>query len=73
MVIRMRSPEEVRILGIRKDLMQLYEVKLLENRKKEIEIMKINNENECQLCGKVYNINVNSAKSCNGGKHAPKY
>lgn len=43
MVIRMRSPEEVRTLGIRKDLMQKYEMKLLENRKKEIDIMKINN------------------------------
>ncbi len=41
----MKSPEEVRTLGIRKDLMQKYELKLIENRKKEIETMKINNEN----------------------------
>lgn len=34
MVIRMKSPEEVRTLGIRKDLMQKYELKLMENRKK---------------------------------------
>jgi hypothetical protein len=35
--------------------------------------MKINNENECQACGKVYNINVNNQKSCANGKHVAKY
>lgn len=29
MVIRMKTPEEVRTLGIRKDLMQKYELKLI--------------------------------------------
>jgi len=35
--------------------------------------MKINYENECKNCGKVYNINVNNDKSCTKGKHLPKY
>ena len=36
MVIKMKKPEEVRQLGIRKDLMIKYEEKLVTNRKKEI-------------------------------------
>lgn len=36
--------------------------------------MKINHENECINCHKVYNINVNKKGSCVGGlEHNPKY
>lgn len=73
MVIRMRSPEEVRTLGIRPDLMQKYEQQLLKNRAKEIEIMKINNENECKNCGKTYNVHVNPNGSCGKANHQPRY
>jgi len=51
--------------------MARYEAKLVENRGKEIAIMKINNENECSRCGQVYHIHVNKAKSCGQGTHQP--
>ena len=73
MVIKMKKPEEVRELGIRKDLMVKYEEKLVVNRKKEIDIMKINHENECKNCGKVYNINVNQPKACSGKPHEASF
>jgi hypothetical protein len=52
--------------------MDRYEIKLKENHIKEIEIMKINNENKCKKCQSDYNINVNKAGSCSkGGPHEP--
>lgn len=45
MIIRMKKPQEVRQLGIKEDLMAQYEQRLVANRQKEIEIMKINHEN----------------------------
>lgn len=74
MVVRMRKPEEVRALGIKAPLMQKYEQQLLVNEQKEIEVMKINNENKCSACSKVYNVHVNKAGLCSPGKpHEPKY
>lgn len=73
MVIRMKSPEKVRLLPLPHELMEQYEAKLKENRAKEIEIMKLNNENECAKCRSVYNVNVVGSKSCGGKPHEPKY
>ena len=73
MVIKMRKPEEVRTLDIRADLMGKYEEKLQSNRLKEIGIMKVNNENECSVCGKVYNIHVKQPKVCGGNPHQPTF
>lgn len=50
-----------------------YQAKLHENEKKEIEILKMNNENRCKKCGETYNINVNRADSCGTSPHQPKY
>lgn len=74
MVIRMKKPEEVRALKINPELMTKYEAKLKVNREEEIKIMKINSENECKVCGKVYNVNVNKNGACSNGKeHAPTH
>lgn len=36
--------------------------------------MKINHENKCKNCDKVYNININKEGACpKGSKHAAKY
>jgi hypothetical protein len=36
--------------------------------------MKINNENECTACKKVYNVNVNKVGMCSNGKeHKPMH
>lgn len=74
MVIRMKKPEEVRALQIRADLMQKYETQLQINTEKEIATMKLNNENKCVSCSKIYNVNVNKAGMCAPGKaHEPQY
>ena len=74
MVVRMKKPEEVRGLGIKGDLMQKYEVQLKINEEKEIQVMKINNENKCSACAKVYNVNVNKPGVCSpGNPHQPLY
>jgi hypothetical protein len=72
MVIRMKKPEVVRTLGIRKDMMEKYEAKLVSNEQEEVKIMKINHENLCTKCDKVYNVNVNGA-CAKGGNHKGKY
>lgn len=72
MVIRMKKPEVVRTLGIRKDLMEKYEAKLVSNEQEEIKIMKINHENLCAKCDKIYNVNVNG-ECAKGGNHKGKY
>ena len=72
MVIRMKKPEVVRTLGIKKDLMEKYEKKLISNEQEEIKIMKINHENLCTKCDKVYNVNVNGVCP-KGGNHNGKY
>ena len=54
--------------------MARYEEQLKVNEQKEIEVMKINNENKCDQCGKIYNVNVNKAGLCKPGQaHTPKY
>ena len=54
--------------------MEKYEAKLVFNENEEIKIMKINHENKCSKCDKVYNININKEGSCpKGGKHVGKY
>lgn len=74
MVIRMKKPEMVRTLGIKKYLMDKYETKLVFNENEEIKIMKINHENKCSNCDKVYNVNINKEGACpKGGKHLAKY
>ena len=73
MVIRMKKPEAVRALSIRPDLMERYEARLVANRQKEVQIMKMNNENECSRCGAVYNVHVNKGKVCAGQPHLPAF
>lgn len=54
--------------------MEKYEAKLVFNENEEIKIMKINHENKCSKCDKVYNININKEGSCpKEGKHVGKY
>lgn len=60
-------------MKIGKELMENYEKKLKENEVKEIEIMKINCENRCKKCEKVYNVNVNKAGACGNGSHDAMY
>lgn len=75
MVVRMKKPAEVRALGdkLGEQLMAQYEARLKENRLKQIEIMRINHENECALCGQVYNMNVSQPKACGGKPHQPQH
>jgi nitrate/TMAO reductase-like tetraheme cytochrome c subunit len=60
------------MLNLRPELMEEYEAKLKVNREQEIKVMKINFENECERCHKVYNVNV-SKKCPDGSNHSPKY
>jgi len=54
--------------------MEKYENKLVFNENEEIKIMKINHENKCSHCDKIYKININKDGSCpKAGKHTPKY